>query len=135
MRAHLYSSLAAVKVGLDILTEKENVKIKKMMGHGGFFKTKGVGQRYLSAAINAPVKVLETAGEGGAWGIALLALFTKHATEYKGLDEFLKKRIFSNNSGSEIMAEEKDVDGFKLFTQRYLKAVDIERLSVEKFAE
>lgn len=135
MRAHLYSSLAAVKVGLDILTEKENVKIKKMMGHGGFFKTKGVGQRYLSAAINAPVEVLETAGEGGAWGIALLALFTKHATEYKGLDEFLKKRIFSNNSGSEIMAEEKDVDGFKLFTQRYLKAVDIERLSVEKFAE
>ena len=134
MRAHLYSSLTAVKVGLDILTEKENVKIKKMMGHGGLFKTKGVGQRYLSAAINAPVEVLETASEGGAWGIALLALYVSRADKYS-LDEFLSKKIFDKNTGSEIMADEKDVEGFKTFTQRYLNAVDIERLSVEKFAE
>ena len=134
MRAHLYSSLTAVKVGLDILTEKENVKIKKMMGHGGLFKTKGVGQRYLSAAINAPVEVLETASEGGAWGIALLALYVSQADKYS-LDEFLSKKIFDKNTGSEIMADEKDVEGFKTFTQRYLNAVDIERLSVEKFAE
>ena len=134
MRAHLYSSLTAVKVGLDILTEKENVKIKKMMGHGGLFKTKGVGQRYLSAAINAPVEVLDTASEGGAWGIALLALYLIYADKYK-LDEFLSEKIFDKNAGSEIMADEKDVEGFKTFTQRYLNAVDIERLSVEKFAE
>ncbi len=134
MRAHLYSSLTAVKVGLDILTEKENVKINKMMGHGGLFKTKGVGQRYLSAAINAPVEVLETASEGGAWGIALLALYVSQADKYS-LDEFLSKKIFDKNAGSEIMADEKDVEGFKTFTQRYLNAVDIERLSVEKFAE
>ena len=134
MRAHLYSSLTAVKVGLDILTEKENVKIKKMMGHGGLFKTKGVGQRYLSAAINAPVEVLETASEGGAWGIALLALYVSQADKYS-LDEFLSKKIFDKNTGSEIMADEKDVEGFKTFTQRYLNTVDIERLSVEKFAE
>lgn len=134
MRAHLYSSLAAVKVGLDILTEKENVKIEKMMGHGGLFKTKGVGQRYLSAAINAPVEVLETASEGGAWGIALLALYVSQADKYS-LDEFLSKKIFDKNTGSEIMADEKDVEGFKTFTQRYLNAVDIERSSVEKFAE
>ena len=134
MRAHLYSSLTAVKVGLDILTEKENVKIKKMMGHGGLFKTKGVGQRYLSAAINAPVEVLETASEGGAWGIALLALYVSQADKYS-LDDFLSKKIFDKNTGSEIMADEKDVEGFKTFTQRYLNAVDIERLSVEKFAE
>ena len=134
MRAHLYSSLTAVKVGLDILTEKENVKIKKMMGHGGLFKTKGVGQRYLSAAINAPVEVLDTASEGGAWGIALLALYLIYADKYK-LDEFLSEKIFDKNTGSEIMADEKDVEGFKTFTQRYLNAVDIERLSVEKFAE
>jgi ribulokinase len=134
MRAHLYSSLTAVKVGLDILTEKENVKIKKMMGHGGLFKTKGVGQRYLSAAINAPVEVFETASEGGAWGIALLALYVSRADKYS-LDEFLSKKIFDKNTGSEIMADEKDVEGFKTFTQRYLNAVDIERLSVEKFAE
>ena len=134
MRAHLYSSLTAVKVGLDILTEKENVKIKKMMGHGGLFKTKGVGQRYLSAAINAPVEVLDTASEGGAWGIALLALYLIYADKYK-LDEFLSEKIFDKNTGSEIMADEKDVEGFKTFTQRYLNAVDIEKLSVEKFAE
>ena len=134
MRAHLYSSLTAVKVGLDILTEKENVKIKKMMGHGGLFKTKGVGQRYLSAAINAPVEVLDTASEGGAWGIALLALYVSKSNEYS-LDEFLSLKIFDKNTGSEIMADEKDVKGFKIFTQRYLNAVDIERLSVEKFVE
>ena len=134
MRAHLYSSLTAVKVGLDILTEKENVKIKKMMGHGGLFKTKGVGQRYLSAAINAPVEVLDTASEGGAWGIALLALYLIHSDKYK-LDEFLSEKIFDKNTGSEIMADKKDVEGFKTFTQRYLNAVYIERLSVEKFAE
>ena len=134
MRAHLYSALTAVKVGLDILTEKENVKIKKMMGHGGLFKTKGVGQRYLSAAINAPVEVLDTASEGGAWGIALLALYLIYADKYK-LDEFLSEKIFDKNTGSEIMADEKDVEGFKTFTQRYLNAVDIEKLSVEKFAE
>lgn len=135
MRAHLYSSLTAVKLGLDILIEKENVVIKKMMGHGGFFKTKGVGQRYLSAAINAPVEVLDNAGEGGAWGIALLALYVKYASKYKGLDEFLDKRIFVKNLGSEIMADEKDIEGFKVFAQRYLDTIDVERLSVERFAE
>lgn len=135
MRAHLYSSLTAVKLGLDILIEKENVVIKKIMGHGGFFKTKGVGQRYLSAAINAPVEVLDNAGEGGAWGIALLALYVKYASKYKGLDEFLDKRIFVKNLGSEIMADEKDIEGFKIFAQRYLDTIDVERLSVERFAE
>ena len=135
MRAHLYSSLTAVKLGLDILIEKENVVIKKMMGHGGFFKTKGVGQRYLSAAINAPVEVLDNAGEGGAWGIALLSLYVKYASKYKNLDEFLEKRIFEQNFGSEIMADEMDVEGFKAFSKRYLDAIDVERLSVERFAE
>lgn len=133
MRAHLYSSLTAVKLGLDILTEKENVVIKKMMGHGGFFKTKGVGQRYLSAAIAAPVEVLDNASEGGAWGIALLSLYVKYATQYKDLSEFLEKRIFVHNTGSEIMADENDIEGFKDFTQSYMKALDIERLSVERF--
>lgn len=135
MRAHLYSSLTAVKLGLDILIEKENVVIKKMMGHGGFFKTKGVGQRYLSAAINAPVEVLDNAGEGGAWGIALLALYVKYALKYKGLDEFLEKRIFEQNFGSEIMADERDIEGFKAFSKRYLDTIDVEKLSVERFAE
>ena len=135
MRAHLYSSLTAVKLGLDILIEKENVVIKKMMGHGGFFKTKGVGQRYLSAAINAPVEVLDNAGEGGAWGIALLSLYVKYASKYKGLDEFLDKRIFVKNLGSEIMADKRDIEGFKAFSKRYLDTIDVERLSVERFAE
>jgi len=89
----------------------------------------------LSAAINAPVEVLDNAGEGGAWGIALLSLYVKYASKYKNLDEFLEKRIFVKNFGSEIMADEKDIEGFKVFAQRYLDTIDVERLSVERFAE
>ena len=75
MRSHLYSSLGAVKLGLDILLKDEKMAVDRIMGHGGLFKTKGVAQRYLAAAVHAPVSVLETAGEGGPWGMALLALY------------------------------------------------------------
>ena len=75
MRAHLYSSLGAVKLGLDILLKDEHMAVDRIMGHGGLFKTKGVAQRYLAAAVHAPVSVLETAGEGGPWGMAILALY------------------------------------------------------------
>ena len=75
MRTHLFSSLGALKIGMDILFEQEKVKLDQLLGHGGFFKTKEVGQRMMAAAMNVPVSVMETAGEGGAWGIALLASF------------------------------------------------------------
>ncbi|MBQ4177183.1 MAG: FGGY-family carbohydrate kinase, partial [Lachnospiraceae bacterium] len=96
MRAHLYSSLGAVKLGLDILLKDEQVKVDRIMGHGGLFKTKGVAQRYLAAAIHAPVSVLETAGEGGPWGMAILALFLNKKEEGESLEDFLDKKIFAS---------------------------------------
>lgn len=75
MRNNLYTCLGAMRVGLDILLNQEHVKIDKLLGHGGLFKTKGVGQQILADAVNAPVSVMSTAGEGGAWGIALLASY------------------------------------------------------------
>ena len=74
MRTHLFSSLGALKIGMDILAQ-EKVKLDQLLGHGGFFKTKGVGQKIMAAAMNVPVTVMETAGEGGAWGIALLGAY------------------------------------------------------------
>ena len=79
MRAHLYASVGALKIGNDILFNEEHVSVDRITGHGGLFKTKGVGQRVLAAAINSPISVMETAGEGGAWGIALLAAYLQEA--------------------------------------------------------
>ena len=95
MRTHLYTCLGAMKIGLDILFQKEDVKLDKILGHGGLFKTKGVGQRFLAAAVNAPVSVMETAGEGGAWGIALLAAYMADKTG-ESLGEYLDRRVFAD---------------------------------------
>ena len=94
MRTHLYTSLGALKVGLDILRQ-ENVRIDKVLGHGGLFKTKGVGQRFLAAAMDAPVSVMETAGEGGAWGIALLASYMVQKKEGETLADYLDSHVFA----------------------------------------
>ena len=91
MKVNLYTSLGAVKMGLDILMDDEKVKVEKIMGHGGFFKTKGVGQRYLAAAVGAPVTVMDTASEGGAWGIALLAAYLADKTE--SLKNYQERRL------------------------------------------
>ena len=81
MRVHLYTALGALKTGLDILLKEENVKLDKILGHGGLFKTKGVGQKIMAGAVGVPVSVMETAGEGGAWGIALLASYMVNKAE------------------------------------------------------
>ena len=101
MRTHLYSALATLKIGLDIL-QQEQVQVDKMYGHGGFFTTKGVGQRITAAAMNAPVSVMETAGEGGAWGIALLADFMVHKQEGQSLAQYLEDYVFAGNEGTTI---------------------------------
>ena len=100
MRVHLYTSLGALKTGMDILLKKENVKLDRMMGHGGLFKTKGVGQRILAGAINTPVYVMETAGEGGAWGIALLADYLVHKEEGENLTDYLNNKVFHEAEGT-----------------------------------
>jgi sugar (pentulose or hexulose) kinase len=130
MRAHLFSALGALKIGLDIF-EKEKVKIDQILGHGGFFKTKEVGQKIMAAAMNVPVSVMETAGEGGAWGIALLASYMLHKTENEPLEDYLSNKVFAGEKGSTIAPDQADVDGFIAFMERYKKGLVIERAAVD----
>ncbi|MDR0495830.1 MAG: FGGY-family carbohydrate kinase [Treponema sp.] len=130
MRAILFSSMGTLKFGIDILTEKEKVRIDSLLGHGGLFKTKGVGQRFMAAAFNAPVSVMEeSAGEGGAWGIALLAAFMLNGG--KSLEKFLAEKVFAGKTGSQIKPDPKDVESFRLFMERYTAGLKIERAAVE----
>jgi len=130
MRTHLFSSLGTLKIGLDILFE-EQVQIDKVLGHGGFFKTEEVGQRIMATAMNVPVSVMETAGEGGAWGIALLALYLLNKTENESLESYLSDKVFADESGSTIAPDQKDIEGFATFMERYTKGLGIERAAVE----
>ncbi len=131
MKAHLYTSLGAVKMGLDILMEDEKVKVERIMGHGGFFKTKGVGQRYLAAAVGAPVTVMDTASEGGAWGIALLAAYLIDKKEGEKLEDYLDNRIFCGLSGQTIKPYPEDKAGFDIFMERYKSGLEIEKKAIE----
>lgn len=128
MRVHLYTSLGAVKIGLDILAD-EAVKIDRVMGHGGFFKTKGVGQRYMAAAFGAPVTVMDTASEGGAWGIALLAAYLVDGAG-ETLGDYLNKRIFYHLSGETIVPEQAEIDGFRVFMERYRSGLPVEKAAI-----
>jgi len=131
MRVNLFSSLGALKIGLDILFEQEKVKIDQILGHGGFFKTKEVGQRMMAAAMNVPVSVMETAGEGGAWGIALLAAYMLRKAEKEPFDEYLAKRVFSGENSMTIPPDPRDRAGFLAFMERYEKGLVIERMAVD----
>ena len=131
MRVNLYTSLGALKVGLDILLKEEDVKIDRITGHGGLFKTKGVGQKILAAAMNSPIFVMETAGEGGAWGIALLASYMVNKKDGETLDDFLNNRVFAGNTGLEMQPDPEDVAGFDVFTARYKAGLPIERAAVD----
>ena len=131
MRTHLLSSLGALKIGMDILFEGEKVKIDQLLGHGGFFKTKDVGQRIMAAAMNVPVSVMETASEGGAWGIALLAAYMLYKAENETLEAYLSDKVFAGESGSTIAPDMKDVDGFTAFMERYKKGLIVERTAVD----
>lgn len=131
MRMHLYSALAALKAGLDILTVEEKVSVKKMYGHGGFFKTPKAGQTIASAAIGSPVCVMETAGEGGAWGIAVLALYMIEKADSQKLDAYLEDVIFAGSTGSELLADQADIDGFNTFMKKYMDGLSVEKAAVE----
>lgn len=131
MRVHLYSSLAALKAGLDLLFREEAVKVDKMFGHGGLFRTKGVGQRIAAAAMNTSVSVMETAGEGGAWGIALLAAYSRDRKTGESLQDYLNNQIFAGQTGSSMSPDAADVAGFDRFMERYTAGFAIERAAVE----
>ncbi len=130
MRVNLFSSLGALKIGMDILFEQEQVKIDQVLGHGGFFKTKDVGQKIMAAAMNVPVSVMETAGEGGAWGIALLAAYMLRKGNYP-LEAYLTKKVFTGENSTTIAPDSADVDGFSTFMDWYKKGLVIERAAVD----
>lgn len=132
MRVHLFTALGALKVGLDILLKEEGVKIDQIFGHGGLFKTKGVGQGILAAAIDAPVTVMETAGEGGAWGIAVLASYMINKAQGETLDDYLNNKVFAGQKGTTLAPNPKDVEGFDAFIcNRYKAGLAVERAAVD----
>ena len=131
MRANLYTALGALKTGMDILLKKENVRLDRMMGHGGLFKTKAVGQRILAGAINTPVYVMETAGEGGAWGIALLADYMIRKSEGESLTDYLAGKVFHDSRGTGMDPVPEDVEGYEKFMKRYAEGLAVERAAVE----
>lgn len=131
MRNNLYTCLGAMRVGLNILLEKENVKVDRLLGHGGLFKTKGVGQQILADAVNAPVSVMSTAGEGGAWGIALLASYLVNKEEGETLEAFLDKKVFADQECSTLDPNPEGVAGFNAFMDRYMKGLPIEKAAVD----
>ncbi|MDD3174773.1 MAG: FGGY-family carbohydrate kinase, partial [Herbinix sp.] len=127
MRVHLFTSLGALKIGLDILLKQEGVKVDTILGHGGLFKTKDVGQKIMAAAMNAPVSVMETAAEGGAWGIAVLASYMRNKEEQESLEAYLVNKVFAGQKEVTINPDPKDVRGFNQFIERYSKGLAIER--------
>lgn len=131
MRTHLYSSLATLKIGMDILFKEEGVTLDNLMGHGGFFKTKGVGQRIMAAAASVPVSVMETAGEGGAWGIAVLASYMQNKAEGETLDHFLNEKVFAEGGAVTVAPDPADVKGFDTFITKYKAGLAAERSAVD----
>ena len=131
MRMHLLSALATLKIGMDILTETEQVPIDRLYGHGGFFKTPEVGQRMLSAAVGVPVSVMKTAGEGGPYGMALLGAYMLWHEEGESLPDYLDNKVFADAQSSTISATQEDIDGFNAFLAQYRKALPLERLATE----
>lgn len=131
MRVNLMTALGALKIGLDILTNEEKVEIINMYGHGGFFKTAGVGQSIMAAALNSPVSVMETAGEGGPWGMAILASYMLQKNPSEDLGSFLNNHVFANNSGSKLAPLPEDVKGFNVLLERYKAGLSIEHAAVE----
>jgi sugar (pentulose or hexulose) kinase len=131
MRANLYATIAVLKLGNDVLFKEENVKVDRITGHGGLFKTPGVGQKVLAAALNSPISVMETAGEGGAWGIALLASFLVNNPDKLNLAAYLEKVVFAGNTGVEIAPDPADVEGFNKYIETYKACIPVDQAAVD----
>ncbi|MDE7260922.1 MAG: FGGY-family carbohydrate kinase [Oscillospiraceae bacterium] len=130
MRVQLYSAVATLKLGMKIL-DKEQVKIRKIFGHGGFFKTPEIGQKMMAAALNTPVSVMETAGEGGAWGMALLAAYLGEKTAGQTLEDYLENRVFAGQNAVTLPPDPADRAGFDAFMKKYEKGLVVERTAVQ----
>ncbi|MBE6616689.1 MAG: ATPase [Ruminococcaceae bacterium] len=128
-RSQLYSTMATLKIGMDIL-EGENVALDTLTGHGGLFKTPVVGQKYMAAACNAPVTCMETAGEGGPYGMALLAAYLANKDEGETLEDYLSHKVFANAKSTTLAPDPADVDGFNKYMIQYRALLEVERAAV-----
>lgn len=135
MRTHLFTAFAALKIGMDILTKRENVAIDSILAHGGLFKTPIVGQKIVAAAMDVPVSVMATAGEGGAWGMAILASYMMNKDQQESLEDFLDQKVFRDVEGQEIHPDGSDVKGFETFLERYTQGLAIEQAAVDNLVE
>ena len=133
MRSHLYSAMAALKIGNDTLLKEEKVQVDSLMGHGGLFKTPVVGQQLMAAAFNSPVTVMDTASEGGAWGMAVLAAFMMEKEEGEELPDYLSEKIFAGQTGTTIAPKPEDVKGFDRFVERYRNTLPAEKAAAQFF--
>ena len=131
MRAHLYGAIAVLKFGNDILFKQENVKVDRITGHGGYFTTPIVGQKMLAAALNSPISCMETAGEGGAWGIALLASYMVNNPKGLSLADWLDAVVFAGNTGTSVAPDPADVEGFNRYIENYKACLPAEQKAVE----
>jgi sugar (pentulose or hexulose) kinase len=131
MRTHLFASLATLRIGMDVLQKAEKVRLDRMFAHGGLFRTEGVAQPFLAAAINTPVTVGDIAGEGGAWGVAVLAAYLAARKPEQGLDDFLATEVFAGIELQTVDPQPADVAGFDAFIQRYVAALPVEKAAVE----
>ena len=129
MRAQLFSAFSPVKIGMDVMTKDEGVAVDSLVGHGGIFTTPKVAQKILAAAFGTPIKVMSTAAEGGAWGMAVLADYLWHADQ--PLDEFLDARVFADAASTTENPDENDVAGFEEFFDRFRKGLPIEHVAIE----
>ena len=130
MRAHLHAAVGVLKIGNDILFNEEKVKVDRITGHGGLFKTPGVGQRILAAALNSPISVMETAGEGGAWGMALLAAYMCYEERQLSLPDYLDEVVFAGNTGTEIAPSADEVKGFETYIKHYQAFLPVELTAI-----
>ena len=130
MRAQIYASLETLKAGMEIMN-REHVAIDEVYGHGGLFKTEGVGQNLLAAAIHAPVTVMETAGEGGAWGIALLAEYALLREEGESLESFLRDHVFAGMKKTTVSPDPEDEKGFDRYMEQFMRCIPAQKAAVE----
>ena len=131
MRAHLYGVFASLRIGMDILTRSESVKIASLCGHGGFFRVPGVGQRIMATALNTPVTVMDTAGDGGPWGMAILAAYMAQKAQNETLAGYLNHRVFTADGGSTISPDSTEAEGFETYLERYRLLLDVERVALK----
>jgi sugar (pentulose or hexulose) kinase len=135
MRTHLFASLATLRIGMDVLQKAEGARLDRMFAHGGLFKTEGVAQRFLAAAIDTPVSVGDVAAEGGAWGIAVLAAFATGRSADQSLADYLETAVFAGAGLQTVEPDPADVAGFDAFLRRYVAALPVERAAVDHVNE